>query len=209
MHLSFAALPAFALLAVPVFAQDGAYLEIGAGLTSTEAMPGLSGDAAFDAGSAFGALIGYRWEDAVGGLDLGLEFEGNWSVQNFEDQLLGPASALADNMGTTSYILGASLTWPYSEEISFYGGLGAGLVTRLDIKSEGGAASSFNVSDDSAAVFQGKAGIRYNMGANLAWYLQYRRLVSDTVTVEDKFLAQGFDYEFEQDILEVGMRYQL
>jgi len=209
MTLSFAALPALALLAAPALAQDdgGLYLELGAGLTSTESMPGLIGDAAFDTGSSFNGLIGYEWQDAWAGLNLGLEFEGLWTLQNFEDELLGSGSSLAEDFTTSAYLFGPKLTWPYSEEISFYGGLGVGFTTELGIKSRGDAASAFKVVDEETLLYQAKAGIRYNMGANLSWYLQYRHVVADTVEVEDDFLLQSFDYDFEQDLLEVGMRY--
>jgi opacity protein-like surface antigen len=209
MTFSFAALPALALLAAPVLAQDGAYLELGAGLTSTSKMEGLVGDAAFDAGTSFAALVGYKWEDAIAGLDLGLEGEGIWTLQNFDDDLLGPGSSQVENLSTKAYLIGASLTWPCNDEISFYAGAGAGIATDLGIKSRGDAASAFKIDDSSIMIYQGKAGIRYRMGGNLSWYLQYRRMQTESVVVRDDFLDQQFDYKFEQDIIEVGMRYGL
>ena len=147
-----------------------------------------------------------RWDT---GLDFGLEFEGYFNEQSFDDPKLGPASSTIEQFSHGGFLVNGVLTWPYSEEFSFYGGGGIGLATAIDIDSKSDAASSFSVEDESSFVYQGKVGARFNMGEDLSWFLQYRRLTSPDVTVGDTFIgpATNVDIDIEQNIFEVGVRW--
>jgi opacity protein-like surface antigen len=206
MTFSLAALP-LALLAVSAAEGDGAYLELGAGVTGTADLESLSGEAGFSTGYALNAAVGYRWAEAVGGLDFSLEGEGLFTRQSLSDRLLGPGSSEADYLSTGSLFANGVLSWPYSDEITFYAGGGVGIAASLTLEDKGDQASSFGVADDTALVYQGKVGVRFRLAENMAWYLQYRHVGSEDVTFEDVFLDQSFDSDIQQDLVEIGVRY--
>ncbi|MEM7309642.1 MAG: outer membrane beta-barrel protein [Planctomycetota bacterium] len=207
------ALPALALLAAPAAAHDdegGYYFEFGAGLVSTDNADGVVGDVKFDTGYAVDLVLGHEWHDPFeAGLDFSLEVGAYFNEQNFDSDLLGPGSATPEQLSNGGFHVGGVVSWPYSEEISFYGGLGAGMATSLDLDSKSDAGSDFGLEDESALFFAGKLGVRYDMGGDTAWFFQYRRTMSEEIEVADTFLGQQFDLELDQNIFEVGVRWGL
>lgn len=214
MTFPYAALPALVLLAAPGAAGggegDGAYLELGAGFASFSEIDVVAGTADFETGYSLGALIGYRWTEACDAcFDIGLELEGYYSKVGFDDTLVVPGSSEVDYLAHGGVLLGGVLDWSCTERINFYGGAAVGLATSLTLDSKGGASSDVELEDDNALVVQGKLGVRYAMAENLSWYLQYKHLISEEITASDSFLDQSFDFEIQEDAVEVGMRWDL
>ena len=206
------AIPALALLTAPAAAQDdgGYYFEFGAGVVGTENSSGILSDVKFDTGYAIDVLLGHQWDNALdSGLDFGLELGAYFNEQNLDSGLLGPGSSTPEQFSNGGFSLGGVISWPYSEEISFYGGAAIGLATALDLDSKGDAGSEFSFQDDDASFVAGKLGVRYNLGDNTSWFLQYRRTESEDITTADTFLGQSFDLELSQNVFEVGVRWGL
>ena len=213
----YAALPALVLFAVPAAAGvgeeedgDGAYLELGGGLASISEIDVVAGSADFESGYSLSALLGYRWTEACDAcFDLALELEVYYANVGFDDTLLVPGSSQTDYLAHGGVLLGGVLDWPVTRSINFYVGAAGGIATSMTLESKGDASSSVDLEDDSAFVIQGKAGVRYAMAENLSWYLQYKHLMSEEVTASDSFLDQSFDFEIQQDAVEIGMRWDL
>jgi hypothetical protein len=212
MPLPSALFPALAsLLALgPTGDEGGAYLEFGAGFLGSEGVDTNLGSADFDAGYSLDLLLGYRCPDAWDScLGAGLELEAYLHHAGLDDGLLIVGSSQAAYLEHGGFLVGGVLDWVQSEELTFYGGLGAGLATKLTLDSKSDAASKTGFEDGEALIFQGKLGARYAMGENLSWFLQYKRLQSESLTIEDTLLDQSLDYEIRDNVVEVGMRWGL
>jgi hypothetical protein len=202
---------ALASFAAPLSAHnDGYYLEFGLGVTDTETLASPFGAIKFDAGYSGSLLVGHQWTQILDTrLNFGLECEAYFNEQAFPNTQLDPSSSTLEQFSHGGFVAGGVLTWPYSDDIAFYGGAGVGLATALDLDSKSDAASTYGIKEDSAMIYQGKAGMRFAMGEQLYWFAQYKYIALEPIQFRDNLIGPSSELEIElaQNVIEVGVRW--
>ena len=205
---------ALVLLAGSAAAQDEDafgpwYIDFSLGISGMEDSQGIVSDISFDSGIAGSFLVGYEFDDAIGELDFGIELEGFISEQSVDGNLIAPGSATPEQFSNFGLLVNGVLDYDLTDKITLYGGLGIGFASALDLDSQNDAVGDFDIEDDFALAYQGKAGARYHLGANYSWFLQYRRFATEDLAVVDSSVPIGFDLENQQNVFEVGVHWGL
>ncbi len=213
--ISPASLCALLVLAGSATAQDADefgpwYLDFSVGITNMEDSQGLVGDVGFDSGIGASLLFGYELEDALGDdFGLAIEFEGFFSEQSVDTRVLAPGSATPEQFSNNAFLINGVIDYQLTDKISLYGGAGAGIAGALDLDSKGDSPADFDIDDDFAFAYQGKAGARYLLGGNYSWFLQYRYFATEDLEALDSSVPVSFDLENRQSVFEVGVHYGL
>lgn len=161
------------------------YVQLGGGATS----PAKDADIEPESGWAINGLLGY---ELFGGerFDFALELEG-WYSEGDLDTFPVFLGTPPQDMQTLAVMGNGVLDWWMAEDISLYLGAGAGY----------GRAELFGV-DETGLAFQGKVGLRYELGGGFSWNLGYRYVQAPQVEDANDFTGQHHE-------LETGFRWDL
>ncbi len=196
------------------------YWQLGFGSAGHAESSGLTRDITYEDGYALGTLVGYR-TDWLGSERWNLSFEGEMTYVDNDvknDGLLDAGSSSLEDLTTISFMAGAVLEWQMAEEIYLYAGAGIGWASKIELNNFGdgptavsGNPRSFELDDEQGAAYQGKVGLRYDLGGegNFSWLIGLRFFATEELTATDSDLNQSFDMDNESMIFETAMRWGL
>jgi opacity protein-like surface antigen len=185
------------------------YLQFGVGYNDPADSPGApGGDLEFDEGFTLNGLIGYQMPLIGESWDWALELEGYFTDFEIADDGFGElGSSAAEDTSTTAILANAMLEWQWTDSISLYGGGGLGYAPKIEFDSFANEETNYEPTDDSAFAFQGKIGLRYDLGGAFSWLIGYRYLQTEDIELRDEYFGSTFDMQNEQHVLEFGLRW--
>lgn len=185
---------------------DGMYLQLGAGLTTTHDANGPGEEIDFDEGYAIPVAIGCRFGASDGNpVAFDVEFEGLWTDQDADDS--GTLQAVTD-VSVLGGLVNGLAEFAVSDRLALYAGAGLGLAA-LDVGTTSDALNDFDEEDGPFLAWQLKAGVRLWTSERTAWSLGYRFLNIDDAEIDDDIGGASFDFETEQHVVELGLRFGL
>lgn len=187
---------ALSLLPIALFAAGGLataqdespwYVALGGGL---QTIPETQGFDPSD-GYALDVAFGYRFgESQDGALRIALEAEYYYAENDLDD--FPVAFGLEGSDLSTGVFFGNVVAdWYWTDTTALYFGGGAGLAT----------VEVFDIEDDVVA-YQGKVGLRFQLGGGFGWNLGYRYVRTEEI-------ADADDFENGQHVAEIGVTWQL
>jgi opacity protein-like surface antigen len=211
--LSIPVLVALPLLGSVASAHDDGspwYLQFNAGFNYVQdSADAVGGDLEFDDGFAVSALVGYDLFDFWGErLGLALEFETYFTDFEVSSDGFGSVdTADGEDSSTVALMVNLAAEWHWTPQISLYGAAGIGHAPSIDFDSYNNLENNFELTETDALAWQGKIGMRYNLGGSFSWLFGYRYFATDDVEMENDGGAASFDMENVHHVFEFGVRW--
>ena len=169
------------------------YLDFGTGAVLQSDQGGVG----YEPGFMFSLAVG-RHLGGTERLALSVEAEGLFTVNRFDENDLLPG--VDTDVKALGLMLNGMADYYFNDTLALYGGLGLGFVPRIEIDLLDQTGVAY---DDSTFAWQFMFGVRWRLGGRYDAILGYRYFAPTTLST-----GTG-DYDPQQHILEVGVRFGL